>query len=181
MKSSKLQFKVQSFFPALIIILCAACLRLLPHPANVAPIAAMALFGGAYLNKKYALVLPLAALFVSDIFLGFNQSTPFVYGSFILTGLIGMWIKNHKSFATVIGGTLLSSVLFFLITNFGFWLAFSLYPKTLGGQMEAYAMALPFFRNTLIGDFLYVGIFFGSFEFVLMKLKAKSVKLKTTI
>jgi hypothetical protein len=164
--------------PAIIIIL-AALMRLLPHPANVAPIAAMALFGGVYLDKKYALVVPLLALFISDIFLGFHQSMPYVYGSFILTGLIGMWLRRHKSVATVFAGTLASSMLFFLITNFGFWLAFSLYPKTFAGQMDAYLMALPFFRNTLIGDLLYVGLFFGSFELIKHFLHSSYANLHT--
>jgi len=158
--------KKLNFISTFAIIFFAVVLRLLPHPANVAPIAAMALFGGVYLDKKYALILPLTALFVSDIFLGFNQSMPYVYGSFVLTGLIGMWLRNHKTFTNILLGALTSSILFFLITNFGFWLVFSLYPKTFAGQTEAYMMALPFFRNTLLGDFFYTGLFFGSFELV---------------
>src|SRR5882724_10892978 len=115
MQNSK--FKIQNFLTALVIILVAALMRIVPHPANVAPIAAMALFGGVYLDKKYAIILPLAALFISDIFLGFNQSMPYVYGSFVLTGLIGMWLRTHKSFNNIVLGTLISSIIFFLITN----------------------------------------------------------------
>ena len=166
--------KKLNFISTFAIIFFAVVLRLFPHPANIAPIAAMALFGGVYLDKKYAIILPLAALFLSDIFLGFNQSMPYVYGSFVLTGCIGMWIRNHKSFTTILFGTLISSILFFLITNFGFWLAFSLYPKTVAGQMDAYVMALPFFRNTLLGDFFYTGVFFGSYELVKALLAKKS-------
>lgn len=156
-----------NFFNATILIIFAVVLRLLPHPANVAPIAAMALFGGAYLDKKYAIILPLLAMIISDFFLGFNQSTSYVYTSFILIGCIGIWLKSHKTLTNVLLGTLLSSVLFFLITNFGFWLAFDLYPKTFAGQLQAYVMALPFFRNTLLGDFFYTGLFFGSYELIM--------------
>lgn len=166
--------KLPNLIAPIIIIVIAAVLRLLPHPANVVPIAAMALFGGVYLDKKYALILPLAAMFVSDIFLGFHQSMPYVYGSFVLTGFIGMWLRKHKSFKSILGATLLSSVFFFLITNFGFWLAYDLYPKTLAGQMEAYVMALPFFRNTLLGDLFYTGMFFGVYEVVLQIINSKS-------
>ena len=155
---------MKTLLAPLLIIAFAIVLRLLPHPPNMAPIAAMALFGGVYLNKKYALLVPLVALFLSDIFLGFYHSMPYVYGSFILTGCIGLWLKHHKSIKNVFLGTIVSSTLFFLITNFGFWLSHSLYPKTIAGQMEAYTMALPFFRNTLIGDFIYVGLFFGAYE-----------------
>lgn len=149
-------------------------MRLLPHIPNFTPIAAIALFGGVYLNKKYALVLPLAAMILSDFVLGFGQSTPYVYAGFVLTSLIGLWLRTHKTFTNVLLGTLLSSVLFFLITNFGFWLSFSLYPKTFAGQMEAYFMALPFFRNSLLGDLFYTGVMFGSYEFVKALIARKS-------
>lgn len=158
---------IKELISPLLIILFAVVLRLIPHPANVAPIAAMALFGGVYLNMRYALVVPLIAMFVSDIFLGFHATMPFVYGSFLLAALIGIWLKNHKNLQNVIGATFISSLLFFLITNFGVWFVGSLYPKTLQGLIDAYFYALPFFRNTIIGDFLYVGLFFGSYEFVM--------------
>src|ERR1700733_8993168 len=94
--------KLQKLISVLLIIIFAVVLRLLPHPPNVAPIAAMALFGGAYLNKKYALVVPLIALFISDIFLGFYSGMIFVYGSFFLTGLIGLWLQRHMSFRNIV-------------------------------------------------------------------------------
>lgn len=155
-------------------------MRLLPHEPNFTPIAAIALFGGVYLNKKYAIVLPIAAMILADLFLGFTQSTPYVYLGFLLTGLIGLWLRTHKTFTNVVLGTLVSSVLFFLITNFGFWLTFSLYPKTFAGQMEAYIMALPFFRNSLLGDLFYTGLMFGSYELVVYYLKSQKSKLKAT-
>lgn len=151
--------------PALVIFVAVA-LRLLPHPANVAPIAAMALFGGVYLNKRYALAIPLLAMLVSDLFLGLHNTMIFVYGSFLLTGLLGLWLKKHKSVTTILSASLGSSLLFFLITNFGVWAATSMYEKSLSGLIESYVMALPFFRNTIVGDLLYTGLFFGSYELV---------------
>lgn len=151
--------------PVLIIIF-AVVLRLVPHPPNFAPIAAMALFGGAYLNKRYALVVPLLAMFISDIFLGFHSVMPFVYGSFLLTGTMGLWLKDRRNVQNIIGASLASSVLFFLITNFGVWLVSGMYPKSIAGLWQSYFYALPFFRNTLIGDLFYTGIFFGLYEFV---------------
>ena len=138
-------------------------MRLLPHMPNFTPIAAMALFGGVYLNKKYAFFIPLAAMFVSDIFLGFHPAMPYVYGSFILTGIIGFWLKNHKSTKNIICSSLISSILFFLITNFGVW-AGGWYPHNLNGLVESYAMGIPFFKNTVLGDLLYTGVFFGAYE-----------------
>lgn len=156
-----------------LIVLMATLFRLLPHPPNFSPIAAMALFGGAYFNKKYALIFPLVTLFISDIFLGFHSTIPFVYGSFLITGLIGLWLKKHHDFKSILIGTLLSSVLFFLITNFGVWLVGSLYQKNITGLIQSYVMAIPFFRYTIIGDMFYTGIFFGGYQ----KIFSKRIKL----
>ena len=100
-------------------ILLAALLRLLPHPPNMAPIAAIALIGGVYLDRRFALLIPFAALIISDIIIGFHSTIPFVYGSFLATGLIGMWLQSHKKIVFIAGGTLLSSIIFFIVTNFG--------------------------------------------------------------
>jgi hypothetical protein len=102
---------------------------------------------------------------------------PYVYGSFILTGIIGLWLKNHKNAQNIVGATLLSSVLFFLITNFGVWAA-GWYPRTLSGLMQSYMMGLPFFRNTVLGDLCYTGVFFGCYELaqlLIIKLKVSRV------
>lgn len=149
-----------------ILILIGAILRFLPHPPNFAPIAAMAIFGGTYLNKKLAFVVPIAAMIASDYFIGFDslESRAVVYSCFLLSGLIGLYIRNHKTPASVIGGTLLSSVLFYLVTNLVFLYPPTMYTHDLTGQIQSYINALPFFRNTLAGDLFYVGILFGVYE-----------------
>ncbi len=149
-----------------ILILAAALSRLLPHPVNFTPIAAIALAGGVYLEKRFALIVPLAALLISDLFIGFHNTILFVYGSFILIGFMGLWLKSHKKILPVIGTALLSSVLFFVITNFGVWLTGGgwFYPKNWQGLVECYVMAIPFFRNTLAGDLVFTGVLFGLFE-----------------
>ncbi len=149
-----------------LLILMAALIRFLPHPANVVPIAAMALFGGAHFNKKYALLMPIIVMFLSDIFLGFHNTMPFVYGSFLLTGLIGIFLRKHNSFKWVLGGTLLSSILFFVITNFGVWLMNmgNMYSQNLAGLVQCYVMAIPFFKNTVLGDLFYTVMMFGGYE-----------------
>ena len=161
----------------LLVILVAVLIRLLPHLPNFTPIAAMALFGGAYLNKKYAFIIPLAAMFISDIFLGFHSTMPYVYGGFILTGIIGLWLKEHKSAKNVICSSLISSILFFLITNFGVWVG-GWYPKTLSGLMQSYVMGIPFFKNTVLGDLIYTGMFFSCYELaqlLIAKIKVSKV------
>ncbi len=156
-------------------ILSAVVLRLLPHVPNFAPIAAMALFGGTYLGKKYALLVPLAAMVISDYFIGFYdlRLELVVWGSFLLVGVLGLWLKRHKNIQNVIGATLLGSVLFFIITNLGVWAFSSWYPKTVQGLSQSYLLAIPFFRNTILGDLFYVGIMFGLYELTLWLVKEK--------
>lgn len=168
--------KLQHLINPVLVIGIAVVLRLTPHPPNFAPISAMALFGGAYLNKRYAFVIPLIAMFISDAFLGLHNTVPFVYGSFVLSGLIGIWIKNTKTLNNIIIGSVLSSILFYLITNFGVWLVSGMYANTISGLLQSYTLAIPFFRNTLIGDLFYTGIFFGSYELVLYLLKKPAIR-----
>lgn len=151
---------------AIFFIIAAVILRLIPHLPNFAPIAALALFGGTYLNKKYALLVPLGAMLVSDYFIGFASFpvTFSVYFSFFLIGLIGLWLRRHKNLANIIGATLAGSILFFLITNFAVWAATPWYPKNWVGMSQCYILALPFFRNTILGDLFYVSTMFGLFE-----------------
>ena len=144
----------------ILFIAVAAIFRLLPHLPNATPIAAMALFSGVYFtNKKYAFIIPLLAMFLSDLFLGFSMITLFVYAAFILVGYIGIASKKMN-----IKTILISSLSFFIITNFGVWLLG--YPKTLNGLMECYTLAIPFFRNSLIGDFFYAGVMYYGFQYV---------------
>jgi len=161
-----------------LLIFLTALTRLLPHPANFSPVAAIALVGGVYFERKTGLVIPLLALLISDIFLGFHATMPFVYGSFIITWLIGIWLKSHKRPLLIIGGVALSSVIFFLITNFGVWLTGGgwYYPKTLSGLIECYIMAIPFFRNSFLGDFIYAGALFGIIELVEYIIKVRQSK-----
>jgi len=148
-------------------ILAVAATRLLPHPPNVSPVAAMALFGGAYFeDKRLGFLIPLSAMFLSDLILGFHSTLPFVYGSFALITLMGFSLQKQKSFPRIATGVLLSSILFFVVTNFGVWLMENLYPKNFPGLLACYTAAVPFFRNTLIGDFGYSAVLFGAMELV---------------
>jgi len=145
-------------------IVLAAASRLMPHPPNVTPIAAMALFGGAYFSHRAAAYLvPLAAMALSDLALGFHSTLPFVYASFILIVMIGSRLQRRKTVPAVASAALVSSVLFFLVTNFGVWATGTMYPKTWAGLATAYGAALPFFRNTVLGDLAYAAVLFGGF------------------
>lgn len=148
-------------------VVAAAVMRLLPHPPNFSPIAAMALFSGAYLpHRGLAFVAPLAALFVSDLFLGFYQGMAFVYGSVALTVVIGWLLSSRRSPLPIALAAVASSVLFYLITNFGVWLFSGFYPRTWEGLVACYVAAIPFFQNTLAGDLFFTALLFGGFAFL---------------
>ena len=145
------------------LILLGIISRLIPHPWNATPVMAIALFGGTYLSKRLAIVLPLAIVALSDILIGWHDTIPFTWGVFVLTGMIAWWIRPRPSAARVLISSLAGSGLFFVITNFGVWVTQNLYPKTVDGLWQCYVAAVPFFRNTLLGDLLYVGVLFGGY------------------
>ncbi|HXT12867.1 MAG TPA: DUF6580 family putative transport protein [Candidatus Angelobacter sp.] len=143
-------------------ILVAALSRLIPHPPNFSPIAAMALFGGAsFADKRAAFALPLAGLLASDLVLGFYTISPVVYASFALIVCLGFWVRRHHSLRRIGIATVLSALMFFIITNFGVWAIGHLYPKTPAGLVDCYAAAIPFFRNTLLSNLAYTALLFG--------------------
>ena len=161
---------------ALIIVLFGVVMRLLPHPANLAPVGAIALFGGAVLPRKLGLWLPLAVMIVSDYFLGFYNGIVFTWMAFLLVSLYGWTLRNRSLWFKVPFGALGSAVIFFIVSNFGVWLLDELYPLTWSGLVHCYEMALPFFRNTFFGDFIYGWILFGGYELVgaLVKRRTKA-------
>lgn len=157
---------LKQYASSILIILLAVVMRLVPHPPNFAPIAALALFGGAHFDKKLRFIIPFSAMIISDLILGFDGATPYVYFSFFLIILVGSLLHKHQKLPHLVGASLTSSVLFFLITNFGVWAAGSMYTKDLSGLMNSYAMGIPFFKNTLLGDLFYTGAFFYGFSLV---------------
>ena len=158
----------EKLFIVLLIILgiASTALRLLPHMPNFAPIGALALFTGLYSTRKSWLFIPLVVMFISDAFIGFYdwKIMLVIYSSFLVYVAIGKIVKNNKSAFTIIGGTFAGALIFYLTTNFAVWYFSGMYPRTLQGLILCYEMALPFFRNSLLGDVFYVGVFVGSYE-----------------
>jgi predicted permease len=145
-------------------ILIAAVSRLIPHPWNLTPVAAIALFGGAqFLDRRSAFVVPFAALLLTDLVLGFYPMMFLTYVCFGATVLIGRTLRQNRTVSKIIFASVAASWLFFLVTNFGCWLTMAEYSKDLTGLAACYSMAIPFFRNTLIGDMFFSGVLFGSF------------------
>ena len=162
---------------AAVLIVIAAFSRLLPHPANFTAIAGIALFGGVYLDRRFAFIVPIAAMLISDYFIGFYSGMYWVYGSFVLIVLLGLWLKDHKRPLYIAGGTIAGSILFFVVTNFGVWMTSgSMYAPTWSGLVECYVAAIPFFRNTLSGDVFFVAVMFGAYEGILLLLKKEETE-----
>ena len=147
------------------IVLLAVIARLIPHAPNFSPIGGLALFSGSNFKNKLSFLIPLSAMVISDLFLGFHKTIPYVYASFVIIYIIGRSIKVNK-WQNLLLATLVSSVLFFTITNFGVWLNFNTYPKTVNGLIQCYIMGIPFFRNTITSDLIYSFSFFYGYRFL---------------
>jgi uncharacterized membrane protein len=142
------------------LIVLAVIGRLIPHPPNFTPIGAMAVFAGAvFADRRVALVVPLAALFLGDLVTGLHVLIPVVYASFALNVLIARWLRSRRTVTAVAAVTLVGAVQFFVTTNFATWVVF--YPHTAEGLVECYVAAIPYFRNTLLGDGMFVTLLFG--------------------
>jgi len=132
----------------------------------------MFLFSGAtFRSKAESLAVPLAALLLSDyavihfLYGGkFGWWSPYTWAGFVIAGLIGWTLRSKITWARVAFASIAGSVLFFLISNFGVWVAGKLYPLTLSGLAACYVAALPFFRNSILGDLAYAAFMLGSFQ-----------------
>ena len=138
------------------IILVLALSRLIPHPPNFTPILGMAVFSGAVINKKIiAYIIPLIAMLLSDLFLGFHAGMPVIYFSLAICVLIGTFIDSRitifNSFLCISGGV----IAFFLITNLAVWYGSGMYEFSISGLMKSYLMGLPFLQNTFISSLIY--------------------------
>lgn len=148
---------------AIALVVFGVVMRLLPHPANLAPVGAIALFGGAVLPRKLGWWLPLAVMIISDLFLGTYNGILFTWAGFLLVSLFGMSLRGQSNWIRVPIGALGSAVIFFIVSNFGVWTQGQMYAHTWAGLVQCYEMALPFFRNTFFGDFVYGWLLFGAF------------------
>lgn len=139
---------------------------------NLVPIGALALFVGSRLRTSYAYLVPLAAMLVADLaiipamaslgYASMDVSTPFTYVGFVVYVLIGRLIgEKDLSPVKIAGAALWGSAVFFLISNFGSWVASTIYPRSLAGVIECYAAGVPFYRNTLLSDLVFPALFFG--------------------
>lgn len=183
MGKNKFQFGI-----TVLIIVAAAFSRLIPHPANFAPIGAMALFGAAYVsNRALSILVPILAMWLSDMVLsnviysqyyeGFQwYGNLWVYAAFVGIALIGFVMLKKVNTTNFLGASLVAAIAFFLITNFGSWMTMGLYPKNGAGLIAAYIAGIPFFWNTLLANLVFGGVMFGVYNGVFTKKQLSTVK-----
>ena len=166
------------------LILAAAAARLVPHPPNMTPMPAIALFGAwqygwrGWWKGVLSVGLPLAALFLSDLALNnlvyrmggesgglvwFYPGAGWTYLSMALVVGWGWLALKRFSAVRLAGTSVVGSLLFFAVSNFGVWASFDMYPHTAAGLMECYVAGIPFLGNALLGDLLFTGLLFGAF------------------
>lgn len=189
MKNNILKYTLLTAFAMVVVALS----RLFPHPLNFAPVAAIALYGGARgKNMAYSFLLPIIVMIFSDLlvmqfiypergnaFAYFLTKDAFsVYFAFSLIVCVGLLLKRNIKVGTVILASVSSSLLFFIVTNFFTWYGASFYPQTFAGLIECYAAAIPFYKNDFgplfgsffynqfIGDLFFNTVLFGSHALV---------------
>jgi hypothetical protein len=174
MQPSKIELRTTVFVA---FVLLATVGRLVPHPPNFAPLSAIALFGAAFFSRRVMAVLaPLLALFLSDLFLNntvyqqhhtgftwFDVPSLWGYASYVLIAVMGIVILRKPTVVRVVGSAIGASLLFFLVTNFGCWPGNPLYPQNISGLAMCYAAGLPFLQGTLLGDLFYSGVLFTAY------------------
>lgn len=172
--------KKNNLIIATVFILIAAASRLLPHPPNFTPLGGMALFGAAYLGRKYwTLLIPLIAFLVSDFVLNntlyssyaegsgivfFTKNQLFTCVAFIAIALIGSKVLQRIKPINVLLASFIASALFFIISNLGVWMTWSIFGDGATGLLATYIAGIPFFWNTFAGDLFYTTALIGGFE-----------------
>ncbi len=150
---------------AWLLILVTSIGRLIPHLPNMTPMNGTALFGGSKLNRPWNYFLPIGIMLATDYFLGFHKTIIYVYVSFLISVFLGeRFLANNQSAFKLSVIAISSSIIFFIITNFGVWQAGGLYPHTLAGLIDSYIMGLPFLGNMAVGDVVFTVGFFKLYE-----------------
>lgn len=154
---------------ALILLFLGVGSRLMVHAPNFTPVLALALFGGVYLPRRYAVAVPVVLMVLSDCALGFYDMMFFTWAGVLLAAAIGLLLRPRRQPAAMMGGALAASVVFFVVSNLGAWP--TLYPLTMEGLRQCFIAAVPFFRNTLLSTVVYTLILVGLYEVIAAQLR----------
>ncbi len=139
---------------------------------NLVSVGALGLFIGSRVRTSWAYFVPIGAMFVADLLLipplralgysSIDSSTPFTYLGFALYVVAGRLVgQKELAPAKIAGSSVLGSLLFFVVSNFGSWVANPAYPRSLAGLIQCYLAGVPFYFNTLMSDLIFPAVFFG--------------------
>tara|TARA_Y100001970_G_scaffold267854_1_gene358340 strand:- start:14911 stop:15408 length:498 start_codon:yes stop_codon:yes gene_type:complete len=146
----------------IVLILVGVLFRMVPHAPNFTPMLAIALMSGLYFRNKFSILLPIGIMLISDLFIGSHAILPWIYFSFLIIYFLGRMIKNNS--LSIFLSSICSSILFFIISNFGVWMNGG-YSYSIQGIVTCYMMAIPFLKNTLISTVLFSGLFYAIHQF----------------
>jgi hypothetical protein len=156
------------------LVVLAVAGRLLPHAANVTPLYAVALFACAVFPRVWAVAIPLVAMIASDLLIGMHGGVWYTWTGMFAFAALGYGMRGRMATGRVMASSLAGSVVFYLWTNFGVWLGSSMYPQNAAGLLASYAAALPFFRNSLLGDLAFSGALFAAYEWYRIRRAARA-------
>ena len=157
---------------ALIIISFGILSRIVVHTPNFSPVYALAFLSGMYLRGRQVVMVPLVLMIISDYIIGFYPLMGVTWASIVLMSVIGLWLRDRKSAVTVLGGSILSALIFFITTNFASWI--TLYPHTIAGLQHCYILAIPFFRSSLVSTVAYSMVFYAGYEWLIKRCQGTS-------
>ncbi len=151
------------------LVIVATLGRLIPHPWNMTPVAASAIFAGVKLGKRYAVIVPLCAMLIGDAVIGFYNwhMLIVVYSSMALAGVFAYLTRSRSGLAMFVGRPVFASVFFFLTTNAAVCVFGTMYAHSMLGLLTSYTAGLPFFARDLVGNIAYTALFFGVYEYAL--------------
>lgn len=156
-------FDIVTSMLAILLVIIAIASRLVVHQPQFTAILAVAMFGGMYLPRRQALIVPVGTMIVTDLVLGFHDTMLYTWGSMLAISVIGMYLRERKSALNVLFGSIGAAMLFFVVTNVGAWIS-PLYPDTLAGLRDCFIMAVPFFRTTLVSTVAYSLLLYVAYE-----------------
>lgn len=160
----------------LMFVVAAVVARIMPHSANMTPLFAVALFTAAVFPVSWAPLIPMLALVLSDAYLGFHGGIWYTWTGMFVFVILGYSLRRNINAWNVVIHTLIGSIMFYLWTNFGVWVQSGMYPHTVAGLTASYVLALPFLRNSVIGDLAFSGVMFSAYEWGRIRMYLFGVK-----
>jgi hypothetical protein len=151
----------KDFLMLTVLVLIGLFSRLLPHDWNFTAIGAISILAGLLISNKYLkFAVPLAAMVLSDIVIGFHNTIFFVYVGFILMTVVATFFSDAKIFQKVFLVPMVSSLVFFFVSNFGVWFVDTMYTKSISGLMECFMMGIPFYQSQFTADMILTPVLF---------------------